>query len=154
MFKRSLIAALVLVPAIGLAADRSAGAMIPRSAGQFNKADTDGNGKLSRAEVEKALPQLAGRFDQIDADKDGQLSRRELSAWKKARRSERQAKAAERFKHADTDGDGAISRAEAEQHAPRLAKRFGQIDSNKDGKLTQDELRAYRESKRSPRGKV
>jgi Ca2+-binding EF-hand superfamily protein len=152
MFKRSLIAALILLPAIGYAADNTAGAKAPRRAGHFSMADTNGDGKLSRAEVEKAMPQLSSRFDSIDADKDGQLSRGEFDAWKKAHRGERQAKAVERFKHADTDGDGAISRAEAETHAPRLAQKFDQIDSNKDGKLTQDELRAYRESKR--KGKV
>ena len=149
MFKRSLIAALILVPAIGFAADNSAGAKSPRSASHFSKADTDGDGKLSRAEVEKAMPHLLGKFDSIDTNKDGQLSRGELSAWKKAHKGERQAKAAERFKHADADGDGAISRAEAEKYAPRLARKFDLIDSNKDGKLTQDELRAYRESKRT-----
>jgi Ca2+-binding EF-hand superfamily protein len=153
MFKRSLIAALFLVPALGFAADNTTAPKGERSS-HFKKADTDGNGKLSRAEVAKAMPQLAGRFDSIDTNKDGQLSRGELSAWKKAHRGERQAKAAERFQHADTDGDGAISRAEAEKHAPRLAKKFDQIDSNKDGKLTQDELRAYRESKRSRKDKA
>ena len=30
---------------------------------------------------------------------------------------------------------------------------FDQIDANKDGKLTQDELRAYREAKRSGKDK-
>jgi hypothetical protein len=154
MFKRSLIAALILVPAIGLAADNTAGAKGPRSSGHFSKADTNRDGKLSRAEVEKAMPHLLGKFESIDSNKDGQLSRGELNAWKKAHRAERQAKAAERFKHADTDGDGAVSRAEAEKHAPRLAKKFDQIDSNKDGKLTQDELRAYRESKRSRKDKA
>jgi len=154
MFKRSLIAALILVPAIGFAADNTAGAKGPRSAGQFRAADTNGDDKLSRAEVEKAMPQLLGKFDSIDANKDGQISRGELRAWKQAHKSERQAKAAERFRHADTDGDGAISRAEAEQHAPRLARKFDRIDSNKDGKLTQDELRAYREAKRSRKDKV
>ena len=154
MFKRSLIAALVLIPAVGFAADNTTGAKSPRSADHFSKADTNADGKLSRAEVAKAMPQLLGKFDGIDTNKDGQLSRGELSAWRKAHKGERQAKAAERFKHADTDGDGAISRAEAEKHAPRLAKKFDQIDSNKDGKLTQEELRAYRESKRSPKDKV
>jgi Ca2+-binding EF-hand superfamily protein len=154
MFKRSLIAALILVPAIGFAADNTAGAKGARRTGHFNKADTNRDGKLSRAEVEKAMPQLSGKFESIDTNKDGQLSRGELNAWKKAHRAERQAKAAERFKHADADGDGAISRAEAEKHAPRLAKKFDQIDSNKDGKLTQDELRAYRETKRSRKDKV
>ncbi len=154
MFKRTLIAALILVPAIGFAADNTAGAKGPRGAGHFSKADTNGDGKLSRAEVEKAMPHLAGKFDSIDTNKDGQLSRGELNAWKKAHRGERQAKAAERFRHADGDGDGAISRAEAEKHAPRLARKFDLIDGNKDGKLTQDELRAYREAKRSRKDKA
>ena len=154
MFKRTLIAALFLVPAIGFAADDAAGVKGHRAVSHFSKADTDRNGTLSRAEVEKALPRLAGRFDSIDTNHDGQLSRGELNAWKKAHRGERQAKAAERFRHADTDGDGAISRAEAERHAPRLAKRFDQIDANKDGKLTQEELRAYRESRHSRKGQV
>lgn len=154
MFKRTLIAALILVPAIGFAADNTAGAKGPRGAGHFGKADTNGDGKLSRAEVDKAMPRLLAKFDSIDANKDGQLSRGEFYAWKKAHRGERQAKAAERFRHADTDGDGAISRAEAEKHAPRLAKKYEQIDSNKDGKLTQEELRVYREAKRSRKDKA
>jgi len=148
MFQRSLIAALILLPAIGFAADNAAGTKALPRAGHFSKADINADGKLSRAEVEKSMPQLLGKFESIDADKDGQLSRGEFDAWKKAHRAERQAKAAERFKHADTDGDGAISRAEADKHAPRLAQKFDLIDSNKDGKLTQDELRAYREARR------
>ena len=153
MFKRTLIAALFLVPALGFAADNTTAPKSERGS-HFKKADADGNGTLSRAEVEKSLPQLVGKFDSIDTNKDGQLSRGELNAWKKAHRAERQAKAAERFKHADTDGDGAISRAEAEKNAPRLAQKFDQIDSNKDGKLTQDELRAYREAKRGQKSKT
>jgi Ca2+-binding EF-hand superfamily protein len=153
MLSRSLIAALILLPAIGFTADNTAGARGPRSAGQFSKADINGDGKLSRAEIEKAIPQLLGEFDRIDSNHDGQLSRGELSAWRKAHKPGRQAQAAERFRHADTDGDGAISRAEAERHAPRLAKKFDQIDSNKDGKLTQDELRAYRETRRKQKDK-
>ena len=153
MFKRSLIAALFLVPALGFAADNTTASKGERVS-HFKKADADGNGTLSRAEVEKALPHLLGKFDSIDTNKDGQLSRAELSAWKKAHKGERQAKAAERFKHADTNGDGKLSRAEAEKNAPRLAKRFDAIDTNKDGQLTQDELRAYRESKRSRKDKA
>lgn len=147
MFKPTLIAALFLVPALGVAADNTTAPKGERGS-YFKKADADGNGMLSRVEVEKSVPRLAMTFDQADANKDGQLSRGELNAWKKAHRAERHAKAAERFKHADTDGDGAISRAEAEKNAPRLAQKFDLIDGNRDGKLTQDELRAYRESKR------
>jgi hypothetical protein len=131
MFKRSLIAALILIPALGFAADNTAGARGPRGAGHFSKADADGDGKLSRAEFGRAMPRLEGKFDAIDRDRDGQLSRGELRAWIEAHRAERRAKAAERFRHADTDGDGAVSRAEAEQHAPRLARKFDQIDATR-----------------------
>jgi len=161
MFKPTLIAALFLVPALGFAADNTTAPKGERGS-YFKKADADGNGTLSRAEVEKSMPRLAEKFDQIDTNKDGQLSRDEMKAWKKTHKhahkkgnkADYQARAAERFKHADTDGDGAISRAEAEKHAPRLAKKFDQIDSNKDGKLTQDELRAYRETRRNHKDKA
>jgi Ca2+-binding EF-hand superfamily protein len=160
MFKRTLIAALFLVPALSFAAENSptpTAAPKGERSSQFKKADADGNGTLSRAEVEKSMPRLADKFDEIDANKDGQISRDEMKAWKKAHKhahkagnkADRQARAAERFKHADTNGDGKISRAEAEQNAPRLAKKFDAIDADKDGQLTQEELRAYRESKRS-----
>jgi Ca2+-binding EF-hand superfamily protein len=161
MFKRSLIAALFLVPALGFAADNTTAPKDGRSS-HFKKADADGNGTLSRAEVEKSMPRLAKKFDQIDTNKDGQLSRDEMKGWKKTHKhahkkgnkADRQAKAAERFKHADTNGDGKISRAEAEKNAPRLAKKFDAIDANKDGQLTPDELRAYREAKRSRKDKA
>ncbi len=161
MFKRTLIAALFLVPALGFAADNATTRATTTAAkgergNYFKKADADGNGTLSRAEVEKSLPRLAKKFDKIDTNKDGQLSSEELKAamkahkhaHRKAHKADHQAKAAERFKHADTDGDGAISRAEAAKNAPRLAQKFDLIDGNKDGKLTQDEMRAYREAKR------
>jgi Ca2+-binding EF-hand superfamily protein len=165
MFKRTLIAALFLVPALGFAAGNTTTTTATAPKGErgsyFTKADADGNGTLSRAEVEKSMPRLAEKFDQIDTNKDGQLSRDEMKAWKKTHKqahkkgnkADRQARAAERFMHADTNGDGKISRAEAEQNAPRLAKKFDAIDADKDGQLTQDELRAYRESKRNRKDK-
>ncbi len=161
MFKPTLIAALFLAPALGFAADNTTAPKGERVS-HFKKADADGNGTLSRAEVEKSMPRLAKPFDQIDSNKDGQLSRDEMKAWKnthkhahkKGNKADRQVRAAERFKHADTNGDGNISRAEAETNAPRLAKKFDAIDANRDGQLTQDELRAYREAKRSGKEKV
>ena len=47
------------------------------------KADTDGDGRISRAEAAK-MPRLAEHFDQIDTDKDGYLSREELQAARAA----------------------------------------------------------------------
>ena len=47
------------------------------------KADTDGDGRISRAEAAK-MPRLAEHFDQIDTNKDGYLSREELQAARAA----------------------------------------------------------------------
>ena len=56
---------------------------------------------------------------------------------------EHQARAAERMKKIDANGDGLISRDEAKGHKG-LEKRFDAIDANKDGQLSKDELKAYR----------
>ncbi len=44
---------------------------------------------------------------------------------------------------ADANGDGVITREEAAKY-PRLAARFDALDKNKDGKLSADELPAWR----------
>ena len=59
-----------------------------------------------------------------------------------APKGERGARMQEHFKAADKDGDGRISRAEADASLPRIAKNFDALDTNKDGFLTKDELRA------------
>ncbi|WP_211097203.1 MULTISPECIES: EF-hand domain-containing protein [Oxalobacteraceae] len=49
----------------------------------------------------------------------------------------------EQFKAADKDGDGALSRTEAEAaNWGRLTDNFDRLDTNKDGKVTRDEIRA------------
>ena len=58
----------------------------------------------------------------------------------------------ERMKAADKDGDGRISRAEAAA-MPRLAKHFDEIDTNKDGFITKDEMKAHREKRMAERAK-
>ncbi|MGH8026994.1 MAG: EF-hand domain-containing protein [Pseudoxanthomonas sp.] len=46
----------------------------------------------------------------------------------------------------DSNGDGGVDRAEAAQH-PRLAGKFDELDKNKDGKLTKDEMPRHGERK-------
>ena len=46
----------------------------------FDRADTNKDGKLSRAEAEN-LPSVAQRFEQIDADRDTFISREELAKF-------------------------------------------------------------------------
>lgn len=54
----------------------------------------------------------------------------------------------ERLRAADTNGDGMISRSEAVA-LPRIARNFDAIDTNRDGQVTADELRAFRDSRRA-----
>lgn len=50
----------------------------------------------------------------------------------------------------DANGDGVITRDEASKF-PRLATSFDQIDANKDGKLSVDEMKAWRMQQRGDR---
>jgi Ca2+-binding EF-hand superfamily protein len=59
----------------------------------FARADTDGDGVLSRAEAERGLPRVAKKFERIDRDGDGRLTREEIQAWLAARRAARVGKA-------------------------------------------------------------
>ncbi|PPC75310.1 hypothetical protein C4K68_22010 [Pokkaliibacter plantistimulans] len=111
----------------------------------FKQADTDGDGALSKAEVDAAIPRLAKHFDDIDANKDGKLTPDELKTYWQAHHDERmkdmqgkmQARFDERFKKADTNGDGQISKEEFEAEA---AQRFAAMDKNGDGQLSREEI--------------
>lgn len=153
--------------------------------------DTDGDGRISRAELEQAAqarteraekfaekraekraertdragqgerghrghPGMTGmggmgggwlleQFDAIDANSDGYIVRAELRAWQQAQRPQREAERErrfqERFSAADLNGDGVLSRVEVEEKMPRLLVSFAWMDDNRDGFLSQDELK-------------
>ena len=63
-----------------------------------------------------------------------------------APKGDRAHKKHERFKAADKDGDRKISRAEAVA-LPGIAKHFDEIDTNKDGFVTKEELKARHEKR-------
>jgi len=137
----------LLLCALGLAGSATLAAAAPGAEGhdpmaRFKAADTNGDGMLSRDEA-KALPKIAKRFDEIDANHDGQLTADELRAFHQKMHEGRKNKGAAFFKKLDADGDGRLSRAEA-QAAPGLAGHFDEIDANKDGFITPDELKAAR----------
>jgi Ca2+-binding EF-hand superfamily protein len=146
--------------------------MKQRFEADFKKADTDGDGALSRAEVEKSMPRMAKDFDAIDANKDGKVTPDEIRARMQARmadhhkqmekqkgesgtdrREQGKKRFEEQFKKADTDGDGALSKAEVEKSMPRMARDFDAIDANKDGKVTPDEIRSHMQARMAERRK-
>lgn len=120
--------------------------------------DTDGDGRISRAELEAADSRrgrghrgggwLLEQFDTIDADGDGHIVRSELRSWQQAQRQQRQAERArrfqERFDAADADGDGRLSRAEVDAKMPRLSASFAWMDEDGDGYLSREDLRPQR----------
>lgn len=106
-------------------------------------ADTDGDGRLSRAEA-AAHPRMAEHFDAMDANSDGFVARDEMRAhFERVRpqmQAEREKRSQERFAAADLNGDDKLSRAEIEQKMPRLSARFDQRDTDKDGFLSREDL--------------
>ncbi len=105
--------------------------------------DKDGNKAITREEA-KGHPRLEKHFDAMDTNKDGKLSIEERKAFHANKR-------AEHVKKIDTHGHGLISREEAKGH-PRLEKHFDATDTNKDGKLSREEMQAARQQHRHAHG--
>ena len=86
--------------------------------GRFNRADTNGDGVLNRAEMLARGAARAERvvdrmLDRKDANGDGALSLAEMQ----------EGRGGDMFQRADTDGDGAVSRDEYQAMQDRHAAR-------------------------------
>jgi Ca2+-binding EF-hand superfamily protein len=103
-------------------------------------ADTNGDGQISQAEAKAGLPMVYDHFDFLDVDNDGFVTKAEFDRLRDpvAMRTE----VLSRLKAADKDGNGKLDQAEAAFALPVLAARFAQLDANKDGYVTLDELAA------------
>jgi Ca2+-binding EF-hand superfamily protein len=112
--------------------------------------DANGDGVVTREEAQ-THPRLAASFDAADTNKDGRLDAAELDAMRQAHRAEARARADERWKSADTNGDGAISRDEAQKSMPRMAENFDKLDVNSDGKIERSEMHQARKQWRGGR---
>lgn len=142
--------------AIEVADDNDAAAAEGRGrghGGKLAKLDTDKDGALSLEEV-KAHPRLAEKFTELDTDKDGKLNKDELHAMKgkhgkhgKHGGQDWHAKSpAERAAHKlakyDTNGDKVLTPDELA--GGRFADKFAEIDGDKNGKLTLEELTTWK----------
>lgn len=143
MRNRKLIAVLGCMALVPLAAGAQDVQGPPPGANERWAAhDTDGDGAISLAEAEAGAPGIARNFARFDADGDGLVTRAEMHTVRSAEREQRQAQAEERYRKADTNGDGVIDPGEAQAGMPKVAERFGQIDSDASGTLTREELRS------------
>jgi Ca2+-binding EF-hand superfamily protein len=57
----------------------------------------------------------------------------------------------ERWQRADGNGNGRITRQDAARHMPGVARHFDEIDTNHDGVVTQDEVRAFQQRRAQDR---
>ncbi len=123
--------------------------------------DVDRDGKITKAEFKA----LADKFGELDRDSDGALDERELAGPpagfgdrpvpgrrpEGARPLERPGTPEQQrgrdgfFQRSDRNGDGNLSRDEAPE---MIRRRFDELDSNADGRLTPDEFRKILDGQR------
>lgn len=108
-------------------------------------ADTNKDGALDFAEMQARRSDLTiEHFNAMDKDHNGQVTREEMRA---AGQERMQARAAERFKKLDANGDGGVTQAEIDAARKQgEAERFKRLDTNSDGKLSQAEMEAGRQA--------
>lgn len=141
--------AALLVAFAAQAADTPPAPTAPPAKRGYFAVDADSDGFVTREEA-KAHPRLDAQFDAVDANKDGRLDAAEMQAHREAMRAGMRARAEERWKAADTDGDGALSREEAQASMPHMAERFDKMDANSDGRIERGEM--HHRGKRKGKG--
>lgn len=110
----------------------------------FEELDVDGNGEVSRAELDA---HRAGQFAKADANGDGKLSLEEIEARALERAKERSARMLERH---DANKDGFLT--EDEMPKPRRAgKFFDRIDTDGNGAISEQEFAEARDKMRKHR---
>lgn len=105
----------------------------PPPGGGWMRADTNGDGVVTRAEV---VAEAEARFAAMDSNKDGKVTPEEREAARNATRG-----GWGRGYGMRGGGDGVMTR---DQAVLRAGERFDRIDTNRDGKLDAAEIAASR----------
>ena len=116
---------------IGFAVFAWSAPALAQNGGDSMRADTNGDGRITRAEFD--VLREAG-FARLDANGDGYLSSDETQSA---------GRMAQRFTRADADSDGRVSRREFMSQPPRGFMRF---DANHDDMLDASEVARLREA--------
>lgn len=94
------------------------------------------------APAEDAVKQyIDAGFAAMDANRNGQVDRAEFDQFMRARLARQAAAFDTAFRQIDKDGSGKVDRTEAAAN-PALLENFDHIDTDRDGGLSKDELRA------------
>jgi hypothetical protein len=136
---KSTLLTLGLLMAINAFADTAA----PGSPDKLEALDTDGDHQISLAEAQAGAPVLAAHFNDIDANRDGFLSIDEVLANQPMGTFRVSHDMRADFAAADANADGLLTRAEAEAKMPIVRDFFDEMDANKDGYVSQDEIRDH-----------
>jgi len=133
---------------------------------RFNKLDADGDGSISREEMEAVSEKRKARkaskkaeiLERYDTNLDGELSDAErtvLKAERDAKRAEKGERGGKKGKRGerpnpDANGDGFIS---LDEHLAMADQLFARLDANSDGVLTEGEGRKRKGKRGGKRGK-
>ena len=140
----SMLLTVLAVSGVALADDHESGGMHgDKMPPAFSKFDKNSDGRISRDEAREGADRM---FNEIDTNRDGFISKEEMQAHHKIMHDEfregMREKMRDHWKSADKDGDGFLSRAEVEAaRMKRLSRDFDKLDTNKDGKLSEDEMK-------------
>ncbi|MEQ1814322.1 MAG: EF-hand domain-containing protein [Candidatus Nitrotoga sp.] len=103
----------------------------------FKRMDANADNEISKSEFEAFH---ATRFKELDSNADGKLTKEEVEALHGKMKEHARSNFDERFNKADVNKDGSLSAEEAKK-TPILAKYFVEIDTNKNGLITLEEVR-------------